>query len=111
MKLILESADNKYVFPDFTPDITFLVLFNLSNRLMTMEFYNFFLMKISFNYKINNYQRVHLIVCKLQTLLPSQPGQVKTLGTQMGYPIGVLIWVLQESNQLRLLTMIKVINI
>lgn len=42
MKLILEPANNKYVFPDFTPDITFLALFNLSNRLMTMKFYNFF---------------------------------------------------------------------
>ena len=42
MKPILESANNKYVFPEFSPDVTFLVLFNLSKRFMTMEFYKYF---------------------------------------------------------------------
>ena len=43
--------------------------------------------------------------------------QLKTLGTQMGYPIGVPIWVLQEANLSGLLTIllrwsiIKPINI
>ena len=43
--------------------------------------------------------------------------QLKTLGTQMGYPIGVPIWVLQETNLSGLLTIllrwsiIKPINI
>ena len=50
------------------------------------------LKKISFNYENNSYQKVHLKVREWKTLLPSRLGQLKTMGTQMGYPTGVLIW-------------------
>ena len=35
-----------------------------------------------------------------------QAGQLKTLGIQMGYPIGVPIWLLQKTNLSGLLTML-----
>ena len=38
-------------------------------------------------------------------------GQLKTLGTQMGYPIGVPIWLLQENKSIRIIgNVVKVIN-
>ena len=41
----------------------------------------------------------------------TKTGQLKTLGAQMGYPIGVRIWVLQKTNLLRLLTMLLWLSI
>ena len=39
------------------------------------------------------------------------PGELKTLGTQMGYPIGVLIWVLHKNKSFKIInTTVKVIN-
>ena len=38
-------------------------------------------------------------------------GQLETLGTQMGYPIGVPIWVLQENKSIKITdNVVKVIN-
>ena len=41
----------------------------------------------------------------------TKTGQLKTLGAQMGHPIGVRIWVLQKTNLLRLLTMLLWLSI
>ena len=40
-------------------------------------------------------------------------GQLKTLGTQMGYPIGVPIWVLRKNKSIKIIdnvVMVKPIN-
>ena len=40
-------------------------------------------------------------------------GQLKTLGTQMGYPIGVTIWVLRKNKSIKIIdnvVMVKPIN-
>ena len=38
-------------------------------------------------------------------------GHFKTLGTQMGYPIGVPIWVLKKKKSIKIIdSVVKVIN-
>ena len=38
-------------------------------------------------------------------------GQMKTLGTQMGYPTGVPIWVLQKNKSIKIINnVVKIIN-
>ena len=45
------------------------------------------------------------------TTLGNKMGQLKTLGTQMGYPIGVPIWVLQKSKSIKIIdNIVKIIN-
>ena len=38
-------------------------------------------------------------------------GQLKTLGTQMGYPIGVPIWVVRENKSIKIIdNVVMIIN-
>ena len=38
-------------------------------------------------------------------------GQLKTLGTQMGYPIGIPIWVLRKNKSIKIIdNVVMVIN-
>ena len=50
---------------------------------------------------------IKTLKAKIYLKMAPNEGQLKTLGTQMGYPIGVPIWVLQKNPNLsRLLTML-----
>ena len=47
------------------------------------------------------------IICKATVVM----GQLKTLGTQMGYPIGVPTWVPQKNKTTKIINnVVKVIN-